>query len=150
MRHDLHTEITIDAEPRSVWDVLVDLPRYAEWNPFIVEAEGAATVGERLEIEIVPVGGTARTFRPTVTDVEPGVALEWLGRLWLPGVFDGRHRFELHPAADGGTVVTQGEAFRGLLVRPLRASLDAGTADGFEAMNAALKDRVESLVRGRS
>ena len=36
----------------------------------------------------------------------------------------------------------QRESFRGVLVRPLRKSLDTGTRAGFEAMNAALRQRV--------
>jgi hypothetical protein len=35
----------------------------------------------------------------------------------------------------------QREWFRGVLVRPLRRSLDGGTRAGFEAMNAALRRR---------
>jgi hypothetical protein len=38
--------------------------------------------------------------------------------------------------------LVQRESFRGLLVRPLRRSLDGGTRTGFEAMNAALRRRV--------
>jgi hypothetical protein len=36
----------------------------------------------------------------------------------------------------------QRETFGGVLVRPLRRSLDTGTRAGFEAMNAALRRRV--------
>ena len=48
MRHELRTEITIDAPPETVWEVVTDLAQYAEWNPFIVSAVGEAAVGERL------------------------------------------------------------------------------------------------------
>lgn len=33
MRRSIRTEITIAGAPRDVWDVLVDLDRYGEWNP---------------------------------------------------------------------------------------------------------------------
>ena len=78
--------------------------------------------------------------------VEPPVAFEWLGRLGLPGIFDGRHRFDLAPSENGGTLVTQSEQFDGILVRFMRTSLDTQTIAGFEAMNAALKARVEATV----
>ncbi len=81
------------------------------------------------------------TIRPHVTAASAGSTLEWLGHLGVPGVFDGRHRFELS-ATPTGTHVVQRESFRGLLVRPLRRSLDTGTLAGFEAMNAALRQRV--------
>lgn len=144
MRHELHTEIEIDRPPSSVWAVLTDLEHYHEWNPFIVEAAGVVAVGERLRNRLQPPGGRAMTFRPTVTAVEPRTVFGWLGRLGLPGLFDGLHRFALHETASGGTHLTHSEQFRGLLVRPLRSSLDTRTRAGFEAMNAALKERVES------
>lgn len=33
-------EILIDAPMETVWDVILDLPRYTEWNPWVKEAEG--------------------------------------------------------------------------------------------------------------
>lgn len=148
MRHHLHTGIVIGAPPPAVWEVLTDLSRYGEWNPFVVSATGTVAVGARLTVRLRPPGGRAMTFRPRVTVVEPARVFEWLGRLGPPGVFDGRHRFELEPTA-GGTRFVQREDFRGVLVRLLRGGLDTGTVAGFEAMNAALKERVESTATGR-
>lgn len=146
MRHAIRTEITIDAPVEVVWRHLTDLPRYQEWNPFIVEAAGEVAVGAKLTNRIQPPGGRAATFKPTVTEVEPHRSFEWLGRLGLPGIFDGRHRFELEAAVDGGTRLVHREQFSGLLVRVLRRSLDTKTLEGFEAMNEALRARAESPI----
>lgn len=146
MHHELHTDVEIDAAPEAVWQVLTDLDQYPDWNPFIVSAEGRAEVGERLTNRMQPPGGKSITFKPTVTAVEPTVTFEWLGRLGLPGVFDGRHRFDLAPSEQGGTLVTHTEQFDGILVRFMRTSLDTKTVAGFEAMNAALKTRVEAVA----
>jgi len=35
------------------------------------------------------------TFRPTILKAEPERELRWLGRLLLPGLFDGEHVFEI-------------------------------------------------------
>ncbi len=141
MKHEIRSEIDIEAPPEAVWAQLADLGRYEEWNPFITRAEGTAEAGQRLKLRMQPSGGRAMTIRPTVTSASQGSAFEWLGHLGVPGVFDGRHRFELSPTATG-THVVQRESFRGVLVRPLRKSLDTGTLAGFEAMNAALRQRV--------
>ena len=141
MQHELRTEIHIDAAPTDVWDHLTDLAAYGEWNPFITSASGTAAVGETLELRLQPPGGRAVRLRPTVTRAEPARSLEWLGRLGVPRIFDGRHRFELVPT-DGGTTLIHSETFRGLLVRVLRRSLNGPTLRGFEAMNAALARRV--------
>lgn len=144
MRHRLETSIDVDATPAEVWHVLTDLNAYAEWNPFIVSAQGAVAVGEKLENRLEPPGGRPMTFRPTVTAVEPNRRFEWIGRLGLPRLFDGRHRFDLEPAPSG-TVLRHTEDFNGVLVRLMKKSLDGPTLTGFNAMNRALKDRVETL-----
>lgn len=142
MSHDLHTEIDIDAAPATVWAILTDLAGYAEWNPFITSSTGTVSPGERLVNRLEPPGGKPLTFKPTVTEVDEGRTFEWLGRLVLPGVFDGRHRFELVPHGDG-TRLVQTESFTGALVPVLRKSLDTRTLAGFRAMNLALKTRAE-------
>lgn len=37
---DIKSSITITATPQEVWQVLVDLEHYHEWNPMFVEAKG--------------------------------------------------------------------------------------------------------------
>ncbi len=144
MRHELHTSIDINADPATVWSVLTDLDRYREWNPFIVESSGEVRRGATIVNRMQPPGRRARTFTPTVTVVEPRRVFEWSGRFLLPGIFDGRHRFELEPISERGTRVIHTEAFQGLLVRPLRSSLDTDTKAGFHAMNSALKKQAET------
>ena len=141
MRHDLCTAIDIEADPELVWPHLTDLAAYADWNPFITAATGELAPGRRLELRMEPPGGRAVTFRPHVTAVSRASTLEWLGHLGVPGLFVGRHRFDLIPT-ETGTHLIQRETFTGLLVRPIRRALDRGTVAGFEAMNAALRTRV--------
>jgi hypothetical protein len=145
MAHHLHTEIEIDAAPTRVWGILTDLAGYPDWNPFIVSSTGTVAAGERLINRLEPPGGKALTFKPTVTEVDEGRVFEWLGRLGLPGLFDGRHRFELVPCGDG-TRLVQTESFTGLLVPFLRTSLNTKTLAGFRSMNAALKARAEAVT----
>lgn len=145
MATELHTEIEIDAPPAAVWTMLTDFTAYPGWNPFITSAAGTLAVGERLLIRLAPPGGKPVKFKPTVTEVDTGRSFEWLGRLVLPGVFDGRHRFELLPNGDG-TRLLQTERFAGVLVPLMRKSLDTRTRVGFEAMNTALKARAEASI----
>ena len=141
---ELKTEIEINAPADRVWAILTDLGRFAEWNPFIPEAEGEVKEGARLRVRIAPPGGKAMTFTPTVTLVEPEQAFRWLGRLFLPGLFDGEHIYEITPLADDRVRFVQREEFRGVLVPLFWKNLDTQTRQGFEEMNAALKQRAEA------
>ena len=69
MKHELHTEIDIEAPPTDVWAILTDLDAYADWNPFVVSSSGTVAVGERLSNRMQPPGGKAMNFSPTVTVV---------------------------------------------------------------------------------
>jgi hypothetical protein len=154
--HEIITTININAPPHEVWTELIDFEAYRQWNPFIRTIEGSPREGERLKISIQPVGARGMTFRPRVIRAVPARELRWLGRLILPGIFDGEHSFEIEPLNEGQrTRFTQRERFTGVLVPFLRRSLDTSTRKGFEAMNQALKDRVEkrgfeALARGTS
>lgn len=142
----LVTEVDIDASKEEVWTVLTDLDGYRDWNPFITEAKGHVAVGESLELLMGSEDERQVTMKPTVISVRPGQTFEWLGHVGVKGIFDGRHRFDVVPR-DGGTRMVHSEEFTGVLVPALSAMLDGRTKAGFEAMNAAIKDRVESMQR---
>ncbi|MGZ4766423.1 MAG: SRPBCC family protein [Ilumatobacteraceae bacterium] len=136
--------IEIAAPPQAVWDVLIDVDAYTEWNPFLTLDRAPAAVGDRLSITIRP-GRRKMTFRPTVTAFVPGREISWLGRLLAPGIFDGAHTLALETLPNGHTHFRQREVFRGALV-PFMRSVLADTGEGFAAMNAALATRVYTHV----
>src|SRR5437870_6101712 len=133
----LRTQIDIDAPAERVPDALTNITDYPAWNPFIPRLAGTLAPGERLEVRIEPPGGAAMTFRPTVLAVEPGRELRWLGRLLVPGLFDGEHQFEIHRLAPGRVRFVQQERFTGVLVPLFARNLDNHTLAGFNAMNVA-------------
>ncbi|PFG39539.1 hypothetical protein ATJ97_2045 [Georgenia soli] len=135
----------IGAPPHVVWAALTDLAAFSEWNPFITSADGELKLGSRLAIRIQPPGGRPMTFRPSVRVLEDGRRLEWLGRLGVPGIFDGRHSFELTALPDGGTRLVQAETFSGVLVPLLGRTLER-TREGFALMNEALRERAEAAA----
>ena len=136
------TAVDIDAPADAIWRVLVDFPAYPEWNPFIRRISGDAKVGARLEVTAQPVNRKPMTFGPTVRAATPGRELRWLGRVLLPGIFDGEHAFIIEPQAASGCRLRHEETFSGLLVPAFGAML-GDTARSFAELNAALKRRVE-------
>ena len=142
MPREITDTIEINARPDQVWSVLTDTASFPSWNPFIRKLEGELTVGAKLRVVIRPPGRRQSTFRPTVLIVAPTRELRWLGRLLIPGLFDGEHSLRLEPTPNGGTRFTQAEKFSGVLVAPFKGMLDS-TATGFRQMNEALKARAE-------
>ena len=140
---ELRREIEIDAPPERVWAVLTDFAAYPEWNPFIRRISGEVREDAKLEVLIEPPGARATTFKPTVRAVRANRELRWLGRLVLPGVFDGEHVLQIEPMDGDRSRFVQSERFSGLLVGVVKGTL-AKTEEGFEQMNVALKARVEA------
>ena len=76
--------------------------------------------------------------------LEPKNEFRWLGSLIFPGIFDGEHIFQLEQINDSKTKFIHRENFSGLLVPLFWKSLNTNTRKGFEEMNEALKERIES------
>lgn len=141
---EISTHIEIDATAERVWAVLTDFESYADWNSFIPEITGSPTVGSQLTVKIQPPDGSAMTFKPIVLAAEPAKELRWLGRVMLPGLFDGEHRFLITPLDDGTCRLEHAESFGGILLPFLRGTINRNTRRGFEAMNTALAERCVS------
>ena len=144
-RNEIRSEIQVEATPDQVWKVLSDFEAYREWNPAFVSVDGIAEEGTRLDIRFKLKGDRSIRMRPTVLVAEPGRELRWLGRLFVPGLFDGEHRFEIHEEAPGRVRFVQAERFRGLLVPFLKRLIEVDTVAMFERVNAALVERVEAI-----
>jgi hypothetical protein len=132
----------IDASPAAAWAVLADTAAYPEWNPLVRRLDGAIVVGRRVDVDLSLKG---RRFRmhPRIVRLEGGRAFTWLGRVGLPGLFDGLHRFEIRRISDDTCELVQSETLSGVLVPFVRGLLTTTTPAGFVAMNDAFKSRVE-------
>lgn len=137
---EVRTEIEISAGPERVWKILADFEKYDQWNPFIKRIIGQAKEGSRIEIHIETPGGKNRKYGPTVTRVEEGRELRWLGKSWL---LNGEHIFTIEQLQPGRVRFVHREVFDGLLTSIFGKSLDTDVKQGFEEMNKALKERAE-------
>ena len=144
---ELRTTIDIDAPPAVVWAVLTDFPAYREWNPFIVRVEGEAAQNAVLTVEMQRPLRKPMIFRPTVQKAQLNRELRWLGKIFLGGLFDGEHFFELEGISGNRTKFTHGEMFTGLVVDYFADNFLIGLEDDFKRMNEALKRRVEERAK---
>ncbi|WP_121967237.1 SRPBCC domain-containing protein [Myroides sp. N17-2] len=138
----IETSIQIKASKKEVWDVLMDFNEYAYWNPFIKSITGIGSIGMPLEITLPTM-----KFKPIVHTKKNEELFSWQGKLWVKGIFDGHHQFKLIAIDDHNCLFKHREDFSGILVPLLKKKLNADTRLGFEAMNIALKNRVESMTK---
>lgn len=99
---EIVTDISIAAPPERVWAVLTNFTAYPAWSPFVRSITGELRTGGRITVSMSPDGEKEFRFRPVLRVVAPGRELRWLGRLGVPFLFDGEHRFVLAPDGAGG------------------------------------------------
>ncbi len=140
---ELVTKIKNNAPAHKVWEALTKFEDYPSWNPFIRQAEGQVKLGEVLRVKIQPSGGREMRFTPRVVELERGMKFAWLGKLFIRGLFDGRHEFAVNEIENGKVEFVHSERFTGILVPVIWGSIEKDTRRGFEEMNKALKTRAE-------
>ena len=142
----INTEIEINASAEDVWLELMDFESYKDWNPLVDYKGGEPQWGKRLDLVIKQPSGSSFAVKPTVTERIENEKFQWLGRLLLPKIFDGRHTFEIEARGDG-VVLKHYENFAGILKHPMGwIGVYRKTKPGFVLMNEELKRRVENRV----
>ena len=139
--------IDIAATPAAVWKVLTDWKAYEEWNPTLRAIEGQQRKGSKIVVSIAsPVGTLA--IPAVVTRIVVNSGITWQSKMKLSGLFDRDHIIELSPDP-AGVRVTQTQTFSGILAPGASVVATRTVRDGLIKMNAALKERVESLSDAR-
>lgn len=139
-------EIEINVSPDRAWQALCDFAGYSGWNPFIRSVSGDLVEGARLNINLACGGDRQMVFTPTLLAVEPEHRLVWLGSLYVPGLFDGEHHFEIEALNNNKVRFRQCEYFSGLLSNVLLKFIGRQTLAGFKSMNLALKNKLEKDI----
>ena len=140
---EVHSEIEINASPERVWQVLTDFERYNEWNPYIVQASATLAAGQDIRMTLKLSDEKEKSAKYMLTIVKPNQELRWQGFTYFGGLIDREHSFKIEKLEANQVRFVQREQFQGLLVPFIWKNTSISTQAGFEAMNKALKERVE-------
>jgi hypothetical protein len=139
-KKNISSEIIINAPVDKVWKEFTGFSEYPKWNPFIKSISGDVKAGNTIHVVIQPKGGTPMSFNPVIIQLKENDILQWEGKLFLPGIFTGKHTFQLVRVDKNKTKFIQKEDFNGVLV--MFVDLNP-TLEGFKLMNALLKEKSE-------
>mgnify|MGYP001818439255 CR=1 FL=1 len=131
---------TIAADAETVWDLLTDGTRFADWNSTIVSFEGDIAKGNR--IKLVSTVNPKRAFKLNVAEVDAPRHMVWSDGMPL-GLFKGVRTFSLTPSGEGSTVFEMVEEYSGLL-EPLISRSIPDMSDSFREFAASLKQAAEA------
>ncbi len=132
----------IDAPIKLVWDVLADVARYGEWNPF-TQCEGAdLKVGSPIHLDVT-LGLYRRKQTEWISAVEPPNLLSWSMRIGAPFLLDSLREQRLTALRGTRCTYCSTDALTGLLTPLVMVSFASIVRRGFNDVGAALKRRAE-------
>jgi hypothetical protein len=131
--------IRINAGAEQVWQVLVEVGDWRDWDSGVDRVDGAVSIGQDLTVH--PSAAHGDRTRWTVTEIRPGESMRWQRGLPL-GAFTAERTFRLDPQADGTTEFTVREQCSGPLAGlAMRAVPDLNPS--FRQFAGGLKARAE-------
>jgi hypothetical protein len=138
----IYTEIKINSTVENAWKELMNFTTYTDWNPFIKEI---SVISKELKVGCqLKVNLDGFKIKPTITKIDEHKEFHWLGRLFLPRIFDGNHIFEIQKISENSVNFIQKEKFRGILAWPLIKIIGKRTKKNFIIMNESFKIKLES------
>jgi hypothetical protein len=143
---EIRTEIEIGGGPSRVWEVLSDFSHYPDWNPFILELQGSVYQGATITYRFEFPPGIRIWTAAEILRFEQERELRWTAHFLTPMAFNGEHYFVIMPTSGGGAIFRHGEIFTGLLLPLVQPILRKYGPRIYEALNRALKQRVETLL----
>ena len=133
----------IRAPAHVIWSILMDSPRWTEWDPSLDRIEGKIAAGEKVKVfsKLSP----GRAFPVRVARLDPDRGMTWRGGMPLPFLFKGERTFDLVPTADGAVEFRLKEVYTGLMSPMIERSLP-DMQPAFEGFVAGLKQRAEAAA----
>lgn len=142
-------KVEIDAPASFVWDILIDLPRYPEWNPYTMKVESTLRMGEPVNLylpdptrndELLHVVEHLAAFdRPTLLSWEMTASADNPDAARRDQVIEvlGEARCRYHST----------DLFLGPTAPTVMAQHGEWVRQGFSAVAHALKQHAETLYR---
>ncbi len=140
---EIRTEIDIAAPPERVWQILTDFDHWKEWNPIVIQASGAASLGSELSITMQGKDGQdGPKYMPTITIFEEPKSFRWRAKMLAEFIMRNDKTFDLKET-DKGTRLIHKELFSGMMVPLMWSKFEEGVPPMLRAMNEALKNKAE-------
>lgn len=134
--------IGVAASTETVWGVIADLDRWADWNSLHPKASGRFSIGGQLEVAEVLDGEPGRLHQVAIPDWTPEIQLVWVNRRGF--LSKSTRYFEIERLSDSACLLANGEIFDGWRGERWARERREKFRAAFEAINEAIKARAEA------
>jgi hypothetical protein len=140
-------KVIIEASPSLVWEILTDLDRYGEWNPFCVSASSTLKMGAPVHMSLVnyPNPGSLLQGCEYIFALEPERQLSWEARWHEDWPYAARRDQFIEPVDGGHCRYWSTDAFLGENGVHVMRFCGPWVKRAFDDTAHALKARAETL-----
>jgi len=146
---EVEHQLEIEADAERVWQLLSQLDRYAEWNPYSRRVEGELAVGEVVVVE-AHLHDEIRYVDNVITRVDPPRHLCWQSTNWYGFLVRGIRCRHIDPIAPGRIRLRHHEIMQGPLAGLVESVYRERIVEGIELADNALKAAAESRARAEA
>lgn len=140
----IESRIFINKPIEQVWAQFKCVDDYSQWNTLFDIEKFPTQVGQQIKIDLYDENGKVKIqMQPVVLSLE-NYRLEWEGKLYVNGLFNGRHQFIFQSLDENTTELIQAEDFKGPLIPFLNRAIIQPTLLNFRKMNVSFKTYVET------
>lgn len=136
-RKSVHHEITIEAPSQKVWETLINMSEYPNWNPVMKLIDGEVKEGCKVKYQFIQDADNISEIPASVIQIVPKELLNQKGG--LPLILTFNHKYILESSGNS-TRVTIHEDYRGIGVNFWNPK---PVEEAYARLNFALKKRLE-------
>lgn len=140
--------LEVDAPPELVWEVITDLDRYGQWNPFVHECRSTLKPGDPIHM-VVQIGNGTRRQEEIIQDYREGEGFSYHMKPAPMGALSSFRTHRIAPGADAQTRYHSRFQLDGWLAPVVRGILGAKLEAGFGGMSRGVRDRAQALAKER-
>ncbi|MGB9038269.1 MAG: SRPBCC domain-containing protein [Acinetobacter calcoaceticus] len=139
----IETKIVINQPINYVWQAFTCTSSYPKWNTLFGIDRFPTHVGQQISVDLYDENKKLQfQMQPVIKKLDK-YHLEWEGKLYINGLFNGRHQFILTRIDANTTQLVQAEDFNGLFVPILNYFVIQPTQLNFDKMNKSFKKYIE-------
>lgn len=140
-----HSESTIDAPASVIWEVIMDLDSYPDWNPYTIAMKSTLRVGDPMVMTVKMNELITLEQTENIRILEEGHKVCWGIDTTTPALNSGERCQWLEELEGGSTRYITEDLIEGTLNPLVNALFGNDVQVGFDKVALALKARAESL-----
>ena len=141
-------EFEVKAPADVVWEVLTDLPRYGEWNPFVVACDSTLKPGDPIRMQ-VNITGKPQSVEEVMAGHRAGTYLAYHMKPYPLGALASLRFHEIERRGGESCRYRSHFELRGWLVPVVKGALGRQLQRGFTGMSEGVVVRAEALWKQR-